>query len=94
MSVAKCLGVDDLDFSSMRELRAVWPEWRHTAPALPDVELADLPKWMKLAEPQQRDAVLTAPFGITQEDPRAYVALAWLLMSGAARVAGRIRRPG
>lgn len=43
MSVAKCLGVDDLDSPNMRELRDVWPRWRQASPALPDVELANLP---------------------------------------------------
>ena len=28
MSVAKCLGVDDLDGPNMRELRAEWPRWQ------------------------------------------------------------------
>lgn len=92
MSVAKCLGVDDLDSPNMRELRDVWPRWRQGSPALPDVGLADLPRWMKAAEPPQRDAVLTALREIADEDPQAYLALAWLLMPGAARVAGRIRR--
>lgn len=47
---------------------------------------------MKAAEPPRRDAVLTVLRGIADEDPQAYLALAWLLMPGAARVAGRIRR--
>lgn len=92
MSVAKCLGVDDLDAPNMREVRAEWPRWRRMSSALPDVELADLPTWMKAAEPSKRDGVLTALRAIADGDPRAYVLLSWLLMPGAARVAGRIRR--
>lgn len=92
MSVAKCLGVVDLDASNMREARARWPHGRELSPDLPDVALEDLPRWMKAVEPPQRDAVLTALFAIAQHDPRAYLALAWLLMPGAAKEAGRIRR--
>jgi hypothetical protein len=92
MSVAKCLGIDDLDAQNMREARAQWPHWRQTSRDLPDVELAELPRWMKAVEPPQRDAVLTALFAIAEDDPRAYLALAWLLMPGAAKEAGRIRR--
>lgn len=93
MSVAKCLGVDDLDAPNMRELRAEWPHWCQIIPALPPVsDLAHLPRWMQGAEPAQRDAVLTVLRRIAETDRRAYVVLAWLLMPGAARVAGRIRR--
>jgi len=28
MSVAKCLGVDDLDAQNMQEVRAEWPGWQ------------------------------------------------------------------
>lgn len=93
MSVAKCLGVDDLDAPSMRELRAGWPQWRRMSSDLPDVaDLKDLPRWMQDAEPTQRHQVLTALRRIAEGDRRAFVALAWLLMPGAARVAGRITR--
>lgn len=91
MSVAKCLGVDDPDAPNMRELRAEWPRWRQTSNDLPDVDdLQDLPRWMRDAEPTERDEVLTALQRVAAGDRRAYVALAWLLMPGAARVAGRI----
>jgi hypothetical protein len=93
MSVAKCLGVDDLDAPNMRELRAEWPQWRQMSNDLPDVDdLKDLPRWMQDAEPTRRDEVLTALRRIAEGDRRAYVALAWLLMPGASRIAGRIRR--
>ena len=92
MSVAKCLGVDDLDAPNMREVRAQWPRWRQMSQDLPDVELTDLPQWMRAAKPPQRDAVLTALFVVAATDRRAYIALAWLLMPGAAKEAGRIRR--
>ena len=93
MSVAKCLGVDDIDAPNMRELRAEWPHWCQMIPALPPVsDLAHLPRWMQDAEPVQRDAVLTARRTIADTDRRAYLALAWLLMPGASKVAGRLRR--
>jgi hypothetical protein len=93
MSVAKCLGVDDINAPSMRELRAEWPQWRQMSSDLPDVDdLKDLPRWMQNAEPAQRDEVLTALRRVAAGYRRAYVALAWLLMPGAARVAGRISR--
>ncbi len=38
MSVAKCLGVDDLDALNMRGLRAEWSRWRRTSNDLPDVD--------------------------------------------------------
>lgn len=93
MSVAKCLGVDDIDAPNMRELRAEWPHWCQMIPALPPVgDLAHLPRWMQNADPKQRDAVLTALRTIAETDRRAYVALAWLLVPGASRVAGRLRQ--
>lgn len=93
MSVAKCLGVDDLNAPHLREVRAEWPRWRQLSSDLPDVDdLKDLPRWMQDAEPAQRDRVLTALRRIAEGDRRAYVALVWLLMPGAARVAGRITR--
>ncbi len=93
MSVAKCLDVDALDAPNMRELRVEWPQWRRMSSDLPDVaDLKDLPRWMQNAEPTERDQVLTALRGIAEGDRRAYVALVWHLMPGAARVAGRITR--
>ena len=47
MSVAKCLGVDDINAPNMRELRAEWPQWRQMSSDLPGVDdLKDLPRWM------------------------------------------------
>ena len=94
MSVAKCLGVDDLDAPNMRELQAEWPRWRRLSSDLPRVDdLNDLPRWMQNAEPGQRDAVLTALRTIADIDRRAYVILAWLLMPGASKIAGRQASP-
>jgi hypothetical protein len=57
MSVAKCLGVDDIDAANMRETRAQWPCWREVEPVLAVVDhVIDLPLWMRRAEPVERDA--------------------------------------
>ena len=93
MSVAKCLGVDDLDAPNMQGIRAEWPRWQDAEPALTVVaEIAALPRWMKQATPSGRDAVLAALGRVARSDRRAYVALAWLLVPGASLVAGRLRR--
>lgn len=54
--------------------------------------LADLPRWLKHSTPIERDAVLAGLRRLAEHDPRAYVALAWLLVPGASLVAGRLRR--
>ena len=93
MSVAKCLGVDDLDAPNMQEVRAEWPRWQDVERALNVVDdLAVLPRWMKHSTPVERDAVLAGLRRLAERDPRAYVALAWLLVPGASRVARRLRR--
>ncbi|WP_460799182.1 hypothetical protein [Nocardioides pacificus] len=93
MSVAKCLGVDDLDVPNMQEVRAEWPRWQDIERALSGVDhIAVLPRWMKQAKPAERDAVLAGLYRVAMNDRRAYVALAWLLVPGASLVAGRLRR--
>lgn len=93
MSVAKCLGVDDLGAPNMQEVRAEWPRWQDVERALNVVDhLADLPRWLKHSTPIERDAVLAGLRRLAEHEPRAYVALAWLLVPGASLVAGRLRR--
>lgn len=92
MSVAKSLGVDDLDAPNMREVRAEWPRWQTVEVSLNVVDdIWELPRWLKRAEPAERDAVLAGLKRVAINDPRAYLALAWLLMPGASRIAGRLR---
>lgn len=92
MSVAKCLGVDDLDGPNMNEVRSQWPHWREDEPVLAIVDdLRDLPRWMRQAEPTDRDAVATALLRIGRADKRASTVLAWLLVPGASLLAGRLR---
>ncbi|WP_232548516.1 hypothetical protein [Propioniciclava soli] len=94
MSVAKCLGVDDLA-PNMQEVRAEWPCWQDVEQALTVVDdLVVLPRWMKHSAPIERDAVLAGLRRLAERDPRAYVALAWLVVPGASLVAGRLRRLG
>lgn len=93
MSIAKCLGVDDLDAPNMRDARAEWPRWQTVEVSLNVVDdIWELPRWLKWAEPAERYAVLAGLDRVAINDPRAYLALAWLLMPGASRIAGRLRR--
>ena len=93
MSVAKCLGVDDLDAPNMQKIRTEWPQWQDAEPALNVVDdIAVLPRWMKQATPAERDGVLAGLRRLAELGPRAYVALAWLLVPGASLVAGRLCR--
>jgi hypothetical protein len=93
MSVAKCLGVDNVDAPNMSELRAEWPRWQDLDPVLAVVDdMKDLPCWMRKAEPAERDAVLTALLHLAESDSRAFVVVAWLLVPGASLLAGRLRR--
>lgn len=92
MSVAKCLGVDDLDGPNMNEARSHWPQWCEEEPALAIVDdLKDLPHWMRQAEPAERDAVVSALLRLGATDRRASMVLAWLLVPGASLLAGRLR---
>lgn len=93
MSVARCLGVDDIDAPNMRGVRAEWPRWQQIEPVLVVVDnFKELPRWLKCAQPGERDAVLAAMLRIADTDHRARVALSWLLMPGASMVAGKLRR--
>ena len=92
MSVAKCLGVDDLDGSNMNEVRSQWPLWRKDEPVLAIVDdLLDLPRWMRQAEPMERDEVVSTLLLLGANDKRASTVLAWLLVPGASMLAGRLR---
>src|SRR5680860_1149128 len=93
MSVARCLGVDDFDAPNMREVRAEWPGWQGIESTLVVVDdVKDLPGWMQQAQPADRDSVLAALRRLAEEDGRAFVVLAWLLVPGASLVARRLRR--
>lgn len=92
MSVAKCLGVDDIEGPNMNDASSQWPHWRQDQPALAIVDdLRDLPRWMRKTEPAERDAVLSALLRLGASDKRAAIVLAWLLVPGASLLAGRLR---
>ena len=92
MSVARCLGVDDRDGPTMKEARSQWSHWCEEEPALAIVnDLLDLPRWMRQAEPGERDAVVSALLRLGAADRRASMVLAWLLVPGASLLAGRLR---
>ena len=92
MSVARCLGVDDLDGQNMKEVRSQWPHWCKDEPVLAMVDdLRDLPHRMRQAEPAERDAVVSALLRLGAKDRRASIVLAWLLVPGASLLAGRLR---
>ncbi len=91
MSVAKCLGVDDVDGAQMREVWVRWPQWCEVEPALAVVEdLVALPNVMRRQEPKQRDDVLAALVRLGVVETEATIALIWLLVPGAAALAGRL----
>ncbi len=91
MSVAKCLGVDDVDGPQMRQVRMRWPQWCEVEPALAIVEdLVALPNVMRRLEPKQRDDVLAALVRLGVVETEATIALIWLLVPGATALAGRL----
>lgn len=93
MSVGKCLGVDNLDAPNMREAAAEWPRWQEAEPTLDVVDdVHDLPRWMRRADPANRDAVLAALVRVAETDGRATLVLGWLLVPGASLLAGRLHR--
>ena len=57
MSVAKCLGVDDLDAPNMQRIRAEWPRWQDAEPALTVV--ADIAR-LQICEHDPADGVFIA----------------------------------
>ena len=92
MSVAKCMGVDDVDGPQMMQMRSRWSQWSEVEPGLAVVDdpLA-LPRVMRRSEPEQRDTVLGALLRLGVVEQSATVALVWLLAPGATKLAWRLR---
>jgi hypothetical protein len=91
MSVAQCLGVNDVDGPQMREVRLRWSQWCEVEPALGIVEdLVALPTVMRRLEPNRRDDVLAALVRLGVVETEATIALIWLLVPGAAALARRL----
>jgi hypothetical protein len=92
MSVAKCLGVDDIDAPNMSEARSQWPHWCEDEPVLAVVDgLKDLPRWMKGADPANRDAVLAALLRVAETDGGATLVLSIPARGKAAQTRRRDR---
>lgn len=92
MSVAKCLGLDDIDGPAMLAAGVAWQRWCHQDPELAVVdELLDLPDWTRRATTATKDDLLVRLHRLAQHDAEAAAVLAWLLLPGATRLADRLR---
>jgi hypothetical protein len=92
MSVAKCLGLDDVDGPAMTAAAGAWQRWCHRQPELAVVDdLLDLPDWTRQASTVAKDGMLARLHRLAQDDAEAAVVIAWLLLPGAARLADNLR---
>lgn len=92
MSVAKMLGVDDVEGPAMTLARSRWNQWTMMEPELSVVDdLADLSSWTRSADYEATDRVLRtlAKLGSSTgyADPAAITALTWALVPGGAKIA-------
>lgn len=92
MSVAKMLGVDDVEGPAMTLARSRWIQWTTMEPELAVVDdLADLSNWTRSADYEDTDLVLRtlAKLGSStgHADPAAITALTWALLPGASKIA-------
>lgn len=92
MSVADQFGLDNLESPLLTQARAAWTRWCVDDPDLAVVEdLVDVPAWTRQATAPERDRVLARLAVLAADDGDAAVALVWLLIPGAARLANRLR---
>lgn len=92
MSVAKCLGLDDVDAPTMVAAALAWQRWCHQDPELAVVDdLVDVPSWTRRATTTTKDALLARLHRLAQDDAEAATVLAWLLLPGATRLADSLR---
>lgn len=92
MSVAKCLGLDEVDGPAMVAAGVAWPRWCHQDPELAVVDdLLDLPRWTRRATTASKDALLARLDRLAKDDAEAATVLAWLLLPGATRLADSLR---
>ncbi|WP_205473491.1 hypothetical protein [Nocardioides sp. SYSU D00038] len=92
MSVAKCLGLDEVDGPAMVAAAVAWQRWCHQDPELAVVdELLDLPGWTRRATTAAKDALQARLHRLAQDDAEAATVLAWLLLPGATRLADKLR---
>jgi hypothetical protein len=92
MSVAQCLGLDDVDGPAMAAAAVVWKRWCHREPELAVVDdLLDLPDWTRRASTVAKDGLLARLHRLAQDDAEAAVVMTWLLLPGATRLADSLR---
>ena len=92
MSVANCLGLDDIDGPAMVAASVAWQRWCHQDPKLAVVDdLLDLPDWTRHASTATKDGLLARLHRLAQDDAEAAAVLAWLLLPGATRLADSLR---
>lgn len=92
MSVAKCLGLDDVNGPAMAAAGVAWQRWCHQEPELAVVDdLVDLPDWTRRASTLAKDDLLARLHRLAQDDAEGAVVLAWLLLPGATRLADSLR---
>lgn len=92
MSIAKNLGVDDVDSPLMTAARDAWPAWVSDDPDLGVVDdLLELPKWLRASTPADRDGTMRRLAALAATDDAAAVAIAWLLVPGTKRLGAKLR---
>lgn len=97
MSVARILGLTDLECGPLLAAGEMWPAWVAEHPVLAAVGGLDaLPGWTLTAARDDVDAVLGALANLAAtdggDDIAAAAALAWVLLPGASWLAWRLRR--
>ncbi|GIM67715.1 hypothetical protein Pve01_89550 [Planomonospora venezuelensis] len=92
MSVAKCLGLDDVDGPAMAAAGVAWQRWCHQEPDLAVVDdLLDLPDWTRRVSTATKEDLLARLSQLAQDHAEAAVVLAWLLLPGVTRLADSLR---
>ena len=92
MSVAEQVGLDDPESPLLVQARAAWARWCASCPDLAVVDdLVDLRGWTQRADATDRDRVLARLAALATRDRDAAVALVWLLIPGAVRLAHGLR---
>jgi hypothetical protein len=92
VSVAQCLSLAGPQPTLLRAAREAWPRWCAADPSLAVVDqLVDLPNWTLTAAGTEKAAVVKSLAEVTATEPAAVIALAWLLLPGAARLARQLR---
>lgn len=90
--MADYFGFDDPESPLFARARAAWPRWCADEPTLDVVDdLCDLRDWTRRVGHRVKDEVMVTLVALARDDEVAAVAVAWLLMPGATRLADRLR---